>query len=111
MYPSDSSQYIIVTHIHLDHAGGTSKLAKLCPNAKVLAHPRAAPHLIDPSRTYFALEPQAPQVVGRFAASLSLCRFCASVSISVRRSLVPKRVGEDLDEANHIHLQSILEDS
>jgi glyoxylase-like metal-dependent hydrolase (beta-lactamase superfamily II) len=43
-------EYLIVTHIHLDHAGGTSKLLQACPNAKVLAHPRAAPHLIDPTK-------------------------------------------------------------
>ncbi len=42
--------YLIVTHIHLDHAGGTAALLKLCPNATVLAHPKAARHLIDPSR-------------------------------------------------------------
>jgi glyoxylase-like metal-dependent hydrolase (beta-lactamase superfamily II) len=43
-------RYIIVTHVHLDHAGGTSLLAKACPDATVLAHPRAARHLIDPSK-------------------------------------------------------------
>ncbi|HNR89085.1 MAG TPA: MBL fold metallo-hydrolase [Spirochaetota bacterium] len=43
-------EYIIVTHVHLDHAGGTAELARLCPNAIVLAHPRAARHIIDPSR-------------------------------------------------------------
>jgi len=43
-------RYIIVTHVHLDHAGGTSLLAKACPQATVLAHPRAARHLIDPSK-------------------------------------------------------------
>jgi glyoxylase-like metal-dependent hydrolase (beta-lactamase superfamily II) len=43
-------RYIIVTHVHLDHAGGTSLLAKSCPDATVLAHPRAARHLIDPSK-------------------------------------------------------------
>lgn len=43
-------RYIIVTHVHLDHAGGTSLLAKACPDAMVLAHPRAARHLIDPSK-------------------------------------------------------------
>jgi len=43
-------EYLIITHVHLDHAGGTSKLAKACPNATVVAHPRAAPHVIDPSK-------------------------------------------------------------
>lgn len=31
--------YIIITHVHLDHAGATGALAELCPNATVLAHP------------------------------------------------------------------------
>lgn len=43
-------EYLIITHVHLDHAGGTSTLARACPNATVLAHPRAAPHIIDPSK-------------------------------------------------------------
>jgi glyoxylase-like metal-dependent hydrolase (beta-lactamase superfamily II) len=42
--------YIIITHVHLDHAGGTSALMKACPNAVLLAHPRAAKHMMDPSR-------------------------------------------------------------
>lgn len=42
--------YLFVTHIHLDHAGGTSALSQACPNAQIVAHPRAAPHLIDPTR-------------------------------------------------------------
>jgi len=41
---------VIVTHIHLDHAGGAGALLAACPNARLLAHPRAAPHAIDPSR-------------------------------------------------------------
>jgi glyoxylase-like metal-dependent hydrolase (beta-lactamase superfamily II) len=43
-------EYLIVTHVHLDHAGGTAALLAHCPNAAVLAHERAARHLIDPSR-------------------------------------------------------------
>ncbi len=43
-------EYLIITHVHLDHAGGTSALAEACPQATVLAHPRAAPHVIDPSK-------------------------------------------------------------
>jgi glyoxylase-like metal-dependent hydrolase (beta-lactamase superfamily II) len=46
----DQVDYAIITHLHLDHAGGTSALLKSCPNAVVIAHPRAARHLIDPSR-------------------------------------------------------------
>ncbi|WP_078428451.1 MBL fold metallo-hydrolase [Alkalihalobacterium alkalinitrilicum] len=42
--------YIIVTHIHLDHSGGAGLLIKDCPNAKVIVHPKGARHLIDPSR-------------------------------------------------------------
>ncbi|MGV3623670.1 MAG: MBL fold metallo-hydrolase [Archangium sp.] len=53
-------KFIIVTHVHLDHAGGTSALLKACPNATVIAHPRAARHLIDPSR----LVASARQVYG-----------------------------------------------
>ena len=42
--------YLIITHVHLDHAGGTSGLLKACPNARVIAHPRAARHVVDPSK-------------------------------------------------------------
>jgi glyoxylase-like metal-dependent hydrolase (beta-lactamase superfamily II) len=41
---------VIVTHVHLDHAGGTSQLMRACPKATLLAHPRAAKHLIDPTK-------------------------------------------------------------
>jgi glyoxylase-like metal-dependent hydrolase (beta-lactamase superfamily II) len=59
-------EYAIVTHAHLDHAGGSSALMQACPNATLLAHPRAARHLIDPSR----LVASATQVYGaeRFRA-------------------------------------------
>ncbi len=43
-------RYLIITHIHLDHAGATSRLVQEFPNATVLAHPKAAPHVINPKR-------------------------------------------------------------
>lgn len=43
-------KYIIVTHVHLDHAGGAGALIQSCKNALLLAHPRASRHLIDPTR-------------------------------------------------------------
>ena len=47
--PEDVS-YVIVTHAHLDHAGGAGSLMQLLPNATLLAHPYAARHMIDPAR-------------------------------------------------------------
>lgn len=42
--------YIILTHIHVDHAGGAGAISGLYPKAKVLVHPSGVQHLIDPSR-------------------------------------------------------------
>ena len=46
----EAVEYVIITHVHLDHAGGASALMQACPNATLLAHPRAAPHVIDPAK-------------------------------------------------------------
>ncbi|NND60500.1 MAG: MBL fold metallo-hydrolase [Gammaproteobacteria bacterium] len=42
--------YIFLTHIHLDHAGGAGALARELPNAQVVVHPRGARHMVDPSK-------------------------------------------------------------
>lgn len=42
--------YILLTHIHLDHAGGAGELIRHLPNAKIYVHERGAQHLIDPSK-------------------------------------------------------------
>ena len=42
--------YIFVTHVHLDHAGGAGCLAHDHPRAEVVVHPRGARHLVDPTR-------------------------------------------------------------
>ena len=48
--PRENVDYAIITHVHLDHAGGTATLLDACPNAMVLAHPKAARHLVAPER-------------------------------------------------------------
>jgi glyoxylase-like metal-dependent hydrolase (beta-lactamase superfamily II) len=47
--PSDV-KYLIPTHVHLDHAGATGHLLKEMPNAQVVAHEKAVPHLVDPTK-------------------------------------------------------------
>jgi glyoxylase-like metal-dependent hydrolase (beta-lactamase superfamily II) len=41
---------VVVTHIHLDHAGGTGDIARMFPGAEVVVHELGARHLADPSR-------------------------------------------------------------
>lgn len=43
-------RYVIVTHVHLDHAGGAGSLMRQLPDARFLVHPYGARHMIDPTR-------------------------------------------------------------
>ena len=42
--------YVIPTHVHLDHAGGAGLLMSKLPNAKLVIHPRGASHMINPEK-------------------------------------------------------------
>lgn len=42
--------WLILTHVHLDHAGGAGLLMQQLPNAQLVVHPRGAPHMVDPTR-------------------------------------------------------------
>jgi glyoxylase-like metal-dependent hydrolase (beta-lactamase superfamily II) len=42
--------YVVLTHIHLDHAGGAGLLLSRLPNAMLTVHPRGARHIIDPAK-------------------------------------------------------------
>lgn len=44
--------YLLLTHIHLDHAGGTGSLVQEFPVGKILCHERAIAHLVEPSRLW-----------------------------------------------------------
>ncbi len=43
-------KYVIPTHVHLDHAGGASAMMERFDQARLIIHPRGAPHMIDPGR-------------------------------------------------------------
>lgn len=47
---AEDVDYVILTHIHLDHAGGAGLLMSKLPNARLTVHPRGARHMIDPRK-------------------------------------------------------------
>src|SRR5580698_570469 len=48
--------YVFITHVHLDHAGGAGLLLQSLPAARLVVHPRGAPHLVDPAKLIAASE-------------------------------------------------------
>jgi glyoxylase-like metal-dependent hydrolase (beta-lactamase superfamily II) len=55
--------YILLTHIHLDHAGGTGQLLQHFPGAKVNCHPRGIPHMVAPQKLW----EESKKVLGKVA--------------------------------------------
>lgn len=65
--------YVILTHVHLDHAGGAGQLMARFPNARLTVHPRGARHMADPSRLLAATvaiygEEQTRRIYGEILA-------------------------------------------
>jgi len=48
----EAVDYVILTHVHLDHAGGAGEMMRRLPAARLVVHPRGARHMIDPSRLW-----------------------------------------------------------
>ena len=46
----DNVDYVIPTHVHLDHAGGAGMMMRVFGNARLVVHPRGARHMADPSK-------------------------------------------------------------
>lgn len=57
-------EYVFLTHVHLDHAGGAGLLMQQLPSARCIVHPRGAPHMIDPTKIMAGTE----AVYGKAAA-------------------------------------------
>jgi glyoxylase-like metal-dependent hydrolase (beta-lactamase superfamily II) len=48
----ESLDFVLLTHIHIDHAGSSGDLAREFPAARFVCHPRGAAHLIQPDRLW-----------------------------------------------------------
>jgi glyoxylase-like metal-dependent hydrolase (beta-lactamase superfamily II) len=51
-HPLEAVEYVIVTHVHLDHAGGAGQIMRRLPGARLVVHPRGARHMIDPAKLW-----------------------------------------------------------
>ncbi|MBN9697001.1 MAG: MBL fold metallo-hydrolase [Zoogloea sp.] len=49
---AESVDYVLLTHIHLDHAGGAGAFMQAFPNARLVVHPRGARHMAEPSKLF-----------------------------------------------------------
>ena len=57
--------YVLLTHIHLDHAGGIAEFTKAFPEAQVVCHERAIEHLVNPKKLWEG----SKKVLGEIALS------------------------------------------
>jgi len=48
--PASGVEYVVPSHVHLDHAGGAGAMMEVFPNARLVVHSRGARHMADPSR-------------------------------------------------------------
>ena len=60
---NEEVDYVAVSHVHIDHAGGSGTLLRQLPNAQLIVHPRGASHVIEPEKLWAA----TLQVLGKVA--------------------------------------------
>lgn len=59
----DRVDYVLLTHIHVDHAGGLAEFLRFFPTAQVICHSKAVRHLIDPAKLWLGTQ----QALGELA--------------------------------------------
>jgi len=90
--------FVILTHVHLDHAGGAGALMQQLPNARCVVHRYGAPHMIDPARLVAGT--QAVYGIEQTAAT-----YGTIVPVDERRVVIPD--DEQWFELNGRPLQTI----
>ena len=77
--------YVFLTHVHLDHAGGAGQLMQALPNARAVLHPRGAPHMVDPSKLIAGSIEVYGEAMYRQAVRRDCCPCRPNGSCSTRR--------------------------
>ena len=93
----ETPHFILLTHIHLDHAGGAGHLARAFPEALVVVHERGSRHLEDPSRLIAGVRSASPRLFELYGEPLPIP---SSQLLSVRG-------GEILDLGSGVALEVV----
>lgn len=64
--------YVVVTHVHLDHAGAAGHIAAAHPESQVVVHPRGLPHLADPRRLIAGVAAASPDLATLYGEPLPI---------------------------------------
>lgn len=70
----EKPDWILLTHIHMDHAGGVGHLARQFPDARIVCHPKAVDHLVDPSRLWEGTRKILGQIAEIYGPMLPVAR-------------------------------------
>lgn len=97
--------YILLTHIHIDHAGGTAALLAAFPQAQVICHPEGIRHLVDPEKLWQGTQ----KVLGRLAEVYGEIVPVPAERISFREKIGNAQVWMTPGHAQH-HLSFQFED-
>ncbi len=101
--------YILLTHIHLDHGGGIGDLMEHFPDAQINCHPKGIPHLIDPSNLWKG----SLKILGEVAEAYGPVKPVAESSISYQTEISQNgkhiRVTETPGHASH-HISYLMDD-
>jgi len=89
--------YMALSHVHLDHGGGAGTLLKRLPNAKVIVHPRGAPHLLNPEKLWL----QSQKVLGHVA------EIYGKPEPLPENKIIPATEGMILDAGNNVRLKVV----
>jgi len=90
-------ELVMVSHIHLDHAGGAGTLLRHLPNAKLIVHPRGAPHMANPEKLWS----QSLKVLGKIA------RIYGEVEPVPEDRIIPAADGMLIDLGDGVELEVV----
>ncbi len=89
--------FIILTHIHIDHAGGAGAAMKAMPNARLIVHPRGYSHLVDPAILWQA----SLNILGELAVNYGEIEPVAAHRIVKASDLMTINLGKGLEMEIH----------